>query len=341
MGCLKLNNRGVSEVISTVLVLFIITSSMSFVMLWAIPYMDESKAESQTDNVYSQFFIFDEVLDTLINQGINSSSSSNIMLENGDLYIDSQGSRLVIFYSIDSSYDFNVSGLEYGSEEMIISTSSMTPPDFDIKINVTTLKSGDYNVFSDSNDPYEFNISEASLGFKLSDSIKIDLIDKSHTPDVLFGLIWVFDLGSIQYSLSSRGGEYRIVSENCGILSFYNLGFYLEKRPRNFIYDGTDLCVINIAQIRPGDDYLGAGGEGVFKLEAKNNGSRILPYKTQTCDYIKMRFYGETAQAWSDSLYLWENYKKWTDPEGDILYISGNKTFTIVQNYFNVSIGVI
>lgn len=355
MGCLELNNRGVSEVISTVLVLFIITSSMSFVMLWVVPYMDESKAQAQADNVYSQLFIFDEVISTLINQGVNSSSSSNVMIESGNFYIDPLGSRLVIYYVVEPTkigaeyYDFNISGLEYGSEKFFIDLVPMKPPwEFILYLRFTDLLD-DTNIPSeeiiDCGERLTYEINPKDYHFEISGAIKIELsfLDDPDFNYGIFGYIWIFDLGSIKYSLSSSSGEHKVIVENGGILTDHGSGFYLEKRPYKFICNKNDLCFINIAQFFLGDGYSGASGNSVLKIEAKNNNTNILQFKTETKNYVKMCFYGDTSQAWSDSLYLWESYGKWQNPISgdDILYISGNKTLSLIQNVFNVSIGVI
>lgn len=339
MGCLKkTDTKAVSELIGMLLVLTIITTTVTATLVWMVPYVNDSKAEAQSDNVYSQLYILNEVFNTLINQGRNSSSFSNIMIEQGDVVIDNVGDRVVIYYSLDSNYDFNVTGLEYNSDSFTIHKVNPTAINIDVYVKRLDLDLSDSLGGDDSSPKEVYTLN--SLGFEVKNSVRIDLIDKDSS-DYEFGKIWIFDLGLIKYQINSNANIRKVISENLGVLRSFDNSFILEKTPKNFIFNSSDKTVINILQMRSGDGYSGFGGAGILKIEALNNETNIYQMNNQTFDFIKLRFYGDNADAWENYWFLRDYIYKWSDSEGYILYLKGDKYFTLVQNLFNVNIEVI
>lgn len=70
---------------------------------------------------------------------------------------------------------------------------------------------------------YEFGFTKDTL----TDTIRIDLYNASY----LFGRILLFDLGLVEYTLSSMSGEYKHIWENNGVLSYSPGKEYVRKAP--------------------------------------------------------------------------------------------------------------
>ena len=118
MGCLKkIDDFAVTEIISTIMVFLIITGSIAAIMFWAVPYMSQAKSEAQSNSVYNQFFTLDEVIKSITRQGINTSRSTKITLDSGNINIKPEEGRIVIFYTLDTQYIIEVGNLDFNDEK--------------------------------------------------------------------------------------------------------------------------------------------------------------------------------------------------------------------------------
>ncbi len=109
-----LKNDAVSSAMSLMLVLMIFFSATGAVLLWGPDYIKGEESKYQTRATISQYNSIVEVLNSLIAGGNGSSSTSDIVINDGSIEIDSTGERLIALYSNneDEDWNFNVSGLE-------------------------------------------------------------------------------------------------------------------------------------------------------------------------------------------------------------------------------------
>jgi len=109
-----LKNDAVSSAMSLMLVLLIFFSATGAVLLWGPDYIKGEENKYQTRATISQYNSIVEVLNSLIAGGNGSSSTSDIVINDGSIEIDSTGERLIALYSNneDEDWNFNVSGLE-------------------------------------------------------------------------------------------------------------------------------------------------------------------------------------------------------------------------------------
>lgn len=118
----KLKNHAVSQVVSTLLTLMIVIGSVAAILFWGLPYIEERKLRSQSQNAINSFNLMYNTIHSMIIDGPNTKGVSEVITtsDQGALTIDPYGNKLVIMYSFDSDYDFNVSGLDDGDDSFKI-----------------------------------------------------------------------------------------------------------------------------------------------------------------------------------------------------------------------------
>ena len=109
---LRLNKKAVSPVISYVIVVLIVVSSISIVMAWGIPYMNQLNAEAFQENVFSQFNYVKNTLKNMVYEESGASQEFNLDLGDGMATIDEKGDRFIVSYSYDPNFDYNLTGLD-------------------------------------------------------------------------------------------------------------------------------------------------------------------------------------------------------------------------------------
>ena len=103
----------ISEIVGFVLMFAFVASIISMTLVWALPFMNDQKADVRVDSALNQFEILDITLHDMIGQGVNSSRVLNFVTDAGYVYVSkTSGTRFVIYYSLDSDFDFNVSGFD-------------------------------------------------------------------------------------------------------------------------------------------------------------------------------------------------------------------------------------
>ncbi len=92
----------------------IVSTTTASVFLWGLPAIDSMKADSNNRKMAEKFEDFHETVNQVISSGTSAYVTERMSIEEGSLEIDSEGDRLVTWYSYDPDWDFNVSGLEPG-----------------------------------------------------------------------------------------------------------------------------------------------------------------------------------------------------------------------------------
>jgi len=108
---LKKRKDAVSSVFSLILVLIIFFSSITSILLWGLPYIESEKAKNRSEAIAGEFSSLDEILQKLATDGADSIRIEDIFNEDGSIDIESSGDKLLLMYSFDEGYEFNVSDL--------------------------------------------------------------------------------------------------------------------------------------------------------------------------------------------------------------------------------------
>ena len=328
----------VSDVVALILIFAIMTTATSSIMLWGVPYMDGKKMEARAQSVLTQFDMMSDIIkDDVISQGFSSSTVLSFTTDAGQVSLDSQGERIILYYSLDSVFNFNVSDFD-DEDDSYFKISHTGEAD---NLDIYYLYLHDY---IDPGSPDETKDSvpsgstiTASTPNKFKDAVKIEV---KNAADTVIGRIWLFDTGSITYTTSSSSGTYNVIIENGGVVcDRYNDG-YLSDKPN--IYDRTGLLVMRIIQFKPGS-LIGGSGKANYQFTVESNHSFIRENKVSIPKYFKMQIHGRSiaTKAWSD-YFLWEhNFGKYTEGFAeDTLYLDGNRDFTLTHTVCDVIMGV-
>ena len=122
-----LKENALSQVFSVLLVLMIVMSTISTILMWGLPYIEEQKMNTERTNALSDFYLLDDLVAELILDGPDSQGISRIGNSNEYAYVKVNGSndKLIMSYCLNESFDFNVSDLLDGDDEFYINMSSV------------------------------------------------------------------------------------------------------------------------------------------------------------------------------------------------------------------------
>lgn len=345
IGCWKMRSResyAVVEVIGIIFVITIATSAIVLITFWYVPYMDEKKAAIRAESALAQFNLMGDIIQDVVSQGFNSSNSANFVTDAGQVYIDSNGERFVLYYSLNPNFDFNVTGFYDGDDEgfsFIVEKDPLVQADH---IDV-------YYLYPDfSNDPdldLPINtpgLTEVGVTHPLVDAVQIDVNDSS---DTLIGRIWLFDSGSITYESPSSSGSHKVIAENGGIISGRVDSGYLANEPN--IYNrkdlsGNSLLEMRVIQLKSGSVAGGSGG-GEYQFTIGLNSSDIREYKADIPERFKMQIFGDAAavKAWENYFELQHDFGKYEEGTAQgTLYLDGDKIFTLTHSICDLTLEV-
>jgi len=301
-------NYGVVEVLDIIFVLIIATSTIAIIFLWAGPQMENKKASVRGDSALTQFNTMDDIIKDVANRGVNGSCIVDFVTDTGQVFIgENIDERFILYYSLVDGFDFDVSGLEDSDETLNV-------------INIIGGSSLSYiDIFYLGDDTPEldrdFNGGTYTATHPLVDAIKINLKDSpGEDPRNVVGRIWLFDLGSIAYDMSS----YRIITENGGTIWTDLQSGYLSNKP--IIYNKDNSLVMKIIQLKPGGEISG-GNLNKYSFLIKSTDVSICETKAYIPGpgYFKMQIYGDdkgAVDAWTSYFSEAHNFEKFSDDEG-------------------------
>lgn len=325
-------NYAVTEVLSLITVVIIASSAISVILFWAIPQLDVKKDSVRIDSTLTQFKTISNVIEDVSSSGVNASNYVDFVTDAGEISINSRGDRFIFYYSLVKGFDFNVSHLD--NDDAIISVRIIKTPwgnhdqnsfDLDIHYLNKLVPSGPPKDFVGLN-PYEIVSND-----RLTDAVKMDIIKTSDRS--IIGRIWLFDSGDISYKIGSSSGTYRFITENGGAISVYSSS-YLYHEP-NF-YSKDNSIVMKMIQLKPGD-VQGGGGKGRYTFLIKSNANYVGEIKVSTYAYFKMQIYGSNSEAWISYFMQERGFKKFKG-RPDILYLEGDRIFSLVQSVCDVKL---
>jgi len=318
----------VTEVMSLILVFGLMTTSISVVMLWGAPYMDEKKAEARACGVLNQLeTITDIIKDDVISQGtVGSSVEVRFTYEYGDVSFSSEGERFVIYYSLDENFDFEVSGF-YDGDPLQFTIDIIAGPDPE-KIFICHLNKDNQNE--------ELDFGSINPSYNLEDAIEISINNTVET----IGKIWLFDTGSISYKIPYSYGTFRVFAENGGVVSGEDDKGYLSNQPT--IFDINNNFVMRMIQLKPDDVSSGGSGKVTYKLKAELDNHFIRENMEQIKGNLKMQIFGEQAavHAWKNYFILKHGFERDIGSTEGTIFLSGNKIFSLTHSICSCDVEV-
>ena len=329
------NNYAVSDIVAIIFVLMIATGTISAVLYWSIPTINDKKAYNRSDSVVMQLGMLSDVLeDGVIEQGFNSSKNIKLTADAGQILLDPDGSRLVIYYSLDENFDFHVNGFDDTNEK-----------EFSITIEKGSADSLTINYLNDD-DSEDLNIPPPESSDPITDQIRIDI--KNIGGEVI-GRIWLFDLGSINYETQSSQSNYKVKAENGGTIFQMNNNAIVENKPN--IYFKNNFLFMNIIQINTTgggvfwdtSNTLGGNYRSLYlkdihvdaptiRFNTKLNSTKICESKA-SINKINLQIIADkvTKEAYESYFKLYLNFEKYESGNGEgTLYFNQGSDFDFI-----------
>lgn len=286
------DKKGVTYVVDTILILVIVVSLISSIMLWAVPYVEDQKVKTAVNAMTQQFIYLNDVISEISREGKNATRYLTMVVERGDIKYD-ENYIFVLWYSLNSSYNFTVSGLGDG----------------DNTFNITFIDNGDGTTLclSGVNITWLENEDTEEQGFyrnsillpwleegetgtimakkhPLKGAVKMDVKNKRGT---IVGRIWLFSLYGLSYILSYSKGAITISEKDGGVFYIVGNSASMMDTPQ-ILRDGENL-LIRCIQVRT----LGFSsiGEGIWHLILSTNRSDLLELN-QDVYHMSIKVYG-------------------------------------------------
>jgi hypothetical protein len=240
--------------------------------------MEQRKATASSTSALNQLKTIGDTFEELVSQGKSSSRVVNFVSDKGYVHLSSQGTRFVIYYSLNATFFFNVTGLDDNDEQFMIQLYDGRITSVDI----TNLTNGSKRTMSWTfpNPPW-FNWGQDLLyrnvsinkwvgkgsRYSLTDAVKIDI--KNGTD--IEGRIWLFDIGYIRYEGFGSDSSHNIFIENGGVIDANPQGSYLVQQPATYTYTNPLRHFFKCIQLRPEPQTsTGPGGNLKFTMKIKN-----------------------------------------------------------------------
>jgi len=321
------SSYAVTEVLAFIIVIMIATSSVSFIVFWGIPFMEQKKESVRADSALTQLQTINDIVQEVSGKGVNGSGMVDFVTDAGQLSITSIENRFIFYYSLVDGFDFNVSGLNDDPCTRIDLTHSQAPPAPPSTADIFHLNSGE------SSTAVPFTNIDASTAFcdtpnPLHDAIRIDIKDGGGNT---IGRIWLFDPGSISYKMSASIGTYQMIAENGGVISMLDNNGYLAYEPT--IHHKDDSLVMQIIQLKSGE-LLKGGSTASATFLIKSNASNVRESEATVTTSFKMQIYGDHGKPWINYFKVYHNFNQ----DGDILYLNTIRSFTLVHSICDVSV---
>jgi hypothetical protein len=295
------DTHAVSEVIGILLILTISSSIISATLLWSGERMTSEKFRASTTSTYNQIRTINDVFEELISQGKNSSRMVNFVADQGYVSVGSSGTRFIIFYSVNFTFWFNVTGLNDNDSSCKVHLYDGKITDVKITyLNTGNTQMVDINpdVSWDGHDDIPDTDVDVDIVAQapLIDAVKIDLKNGSN----YMGRIWLFDLGYITYEASSNQGVQTLVLENDALIRRYPDVSYIVDDPKFYCNVTHSYFFPKIFQLKPdADTTMGPGGAYKFTLKLDESIARA----DETVQRFCIRVQDQITGIWTYQMY--------------------------------------
>lgn len=306
---LKFNDKALSPILSTLLVIAISIAVVASALLWGLPFIEGQKRDSQVQNSENDFIGLEGSISNLLQIPSNSSYGTQIAYisnshEKGSVNVRSSGDRMILWYSRDSSIlNFTVTGLDDGDDEFTVTTQRGVINHVAIYwLNDTGLSNPDEMVLPDTakefyDFPYdtidyintseepaimdgpngdEYTIESGSVPLDFEGAVQIDLFNNNYhpwssKPVNATGRIFLFDLGAVFQDLPYSNGLYQTFYQNGAVFSIDGETQKAEFVDEPEIYENRDknLLGFRVVLVRNGPDNAGGVGQGRYMVRTQ------------------------------------------------------------------------
>jgi len=277
------DKKGVTYVVDTILILVIVVSLISSIMLWAVPYVEDQKVKTAVNAMTQQFIYLNDVISEISREGKNATRYVTMVVERGDIKYD-ENYIFVLWYSLNSSYNFTVSGLGDGDNVSTIHLLDDGNPSTNPVIN-----SADILWLNGSFQPSlplplkEGENHTINASYSFIEAVKIDLKNDK----TVVGRIWLFSLYGLSYILSYSKGAITISEKDGAVFYIVGNSASMMDTPQ-ILRDGENL-LIRCIQVRTSG--FSSIGEGIWHLILSTNRSDLLELN-QDVYHMSIKVYG-------------------------------------------------
>lgn len=324
-------NYAVSEVLGLLFVMILVVSASIFVLATRGNDLITENAHAREKSALKQLTMMSTVFQDLLRQGKHSSKNVDFVADKGSVSIGEEGTRYVLFYSLDSGFDFSVSGFN-------TTESSYNAKQFNLTFLTGSANKLDiFYLYNESLSDDDFNIPPTHI-IANNELIKAVQIDIRHDENVV-GRIWVFDVGSFSYESSTSSGTFQISVENGGVITGGPDSYYLDKEPKMYtITQGsTQSLVLRVMQFRSDPLTLGGSGKISCRFQMKYLENQIreqkIPLAKQT---LNIQVFGDRQGVW---LRYFQSHFPTASYSAPTMSIPLN-SFTLIHSVFDLDLEV-
>jgi len=169
----------------------------------------------------------------------------------------------------------------------------------------------------------------------LNDTVLINL--RNSSTGRLIGRIWLFDLTSLSYSISSSVGTYSVIAENGAVISYDARGYSYVREGLD-VYEDSNVLSMRMTQLVPSRTaYTAVSGGGVYRVYARLIENVV---REDTSVYmLKVQVHGDVKDAWLDYFSSYYNFPETIYADNTLMYdISSTTSFVLSQSTIKIGI---
>lgn len=300
---MKAKKQAVSPILSTIFILTITLMVTSSLLIWGVPTVQKLQYESQYLSTKNYFDIIDNAMDEVVREGNGSARTVSVLINNGFFTTEKFTERWIIYYDLIADQNITYSGFDDNDKNFTIYTNISR-----INITIQWINENGVNATFQRNNvqpingTYEFKDTYGTVPYNLNGidengNLRIVKIGVHNaTSGIRFSELWLFDIGSIKYSLSSPIGFYSLKEINNGVVEEIPGGTIVEDLPY-FIERRGKTITLGMIQLN-----TSGGGSGSLKVKMKNEYSEII--KNSIVYNLRMEIFSTEKDAF---VYSWYN----------------------------------
>jgi len=109
---MRLRDDALTPVVSAAIALLIVTSTVGAVVIWGVPYTNDLRNKSTSENVKGQLDTLSKELNSLVNSNPGDKKIDTFSMDSGTISTSTKADRTVIMYSHSKDYEFTVTNIE-------------------------------------------------------------------------------------------------------------------------------------------------------------------------------------------------------------------------------------
>jgi|GEM_PF-3207522 len=109
---MKIRDNALTPVVSAAIALLIVTSTVGAVVIWGVPYTNDLRNKSTSENVKVQIDTLSKDLNNLVNSNPGDKKIDTFSMDGGTISTSTKADRTVIMYSHSKDYEFTVTNIE-------------------------------------------------------------------------------------------------------------------------------------------------------------------------------------------------------------------------------------